>query len=84
MIIQEKLSKMSIKIGFKPIETEPGIIKGRDSMYLDEINYDYVNKKVELLVQTYDNVFQIICESYNFKLYCRLFIKSIVIMKQVL
>lgn len=48
---------MSIKIGFKPMETEPGIIKGRDSMYLDEIKYDYVNKKVELLVQTYDNVF---------------------------
>lgn len=40
---------MSIKIEFKPIETEVGIIKGRDSIYLDEINYDCVNKKVELL-----------------------------------
>ncbi|SHK35408.1 hypothetical protein SAMN02745163_03660 [Clostridium cavendishii DSM 21758] len=133
---------MSIKIEFKPIETELGVIKGRDSIYLDEINYDYVNKKVELLgeingelcenrndkfikyslefkgvyifnmveldlsyklvgndfsvasfleiecseklnhaekirnqklksflVQTYDDVFEVICESYNFKLY---------------
>lgn len=42
---------MNIKVAFKPIETELGIIKGRDSMYLDEINYDYVNKKVELFTQ---------------------------------
>ena len=44
---------MSIKMEFGPRKTELGIIKGRDSLYLDEISYDYANKKVELVGEGY-------------------------------
>ena len=66
----------SEKIMYYPIETELGVITGRDAIYLDKINHDYTNRKLQfigeingaLCSEINDDVFEKVCEKFVLKI----------------